>query len=229
MTQRLRLSSTSRKAGVGALLLGALFGLATGCARRAEPASIRAEDEVKATPPAANTTGVLPGVASPPPSPAVVGERDGRLQPEAPRAAQPVPPADKGRASAPASKAAAPAGPRGASESQGQLPDFDAKPKKEDSSLLSPEPAKDRARAGELDALRAELQATYASLGHALELAQPDCESAGQFRDRVCALSEQICRLAEQQPTPSANATCTDGRERCRESHKRFDESCGSP
>lgn len=73
------------------------------------------------------------------------------------------------------------------------------------------------------------LDTTFTALGNALELATPDCTTAGTLRDRVCELAEHICRLAGDAPSSETQSLCKDGRVRCEQARARFDGTCASP
>jgi hypothetical protein len=59
-------------------------------------------------------------------------------------------------------------------------------------------------------------------------LSAPDCVSAAVFRDRVCELSERICRLADERPSAGATQHW-DGRARCGDARRSFATSCPTP
>lgn len=70
------------------------------------------------------------------------------------------------------------------------------------------------------------LSKTFSNLERALELSVPDCTTAKQLRDRVCELSEHICRLADETDTRASQELCGDGRGRCADARKRYEITC---
>jgi hypothetical protein len=96
------------------------------------------------------------------------------------------------------------------------------------SDLLKPE-AEKAAEPTSIDDAMAELESSFSDLQKALQLSTPDCVTARQMRDRVCDLAEQICRLADESGGASSQRLCGDGRGRCSDARKRYDESCAGP
>jgi hypothetical protein len=71
-----------------------------------------------------------------------------------------------------------------------------------------------------------EIETAFSGLGDALALSAPDCESARRFGERICALSEEICRLAEDSQNSQELALCVDGRQRCAQARQRLADKC---
>ncbi len=71
-----------------------------------------------------------------------------------------------------------------------------------------------------------EIEAAFSSLDGALTLSTPDCEGARRFGQRICSLSDDICRLAEASANPEELALCVDARERCGEARRRLTARC---
>jgi hypothetical protein len=69
---------------------------------------------------------------------------------------------------------------------------------------------------------------TTRQLDDTLELAAPDCGAAGVLRDRICALSARICRLAAENSTDrELSARCDDAKPRCARAKTRVAGPCG--
>jgi hypothetical protein len=97
----------------------------------------------------------------------------------------------------------------------------------------SPQGAAQRERVGssrpnvaDLDLGAAEKALADASkeLGNALALATPDCSVLRPLRDRICELSEHICRLGG--ADPEINVRCEDGKRRCSDAKDRVGSQC---
>lgn len=55
-----------------------------------------------------------------------------------------------------------------------------------------------------------------------------DCGSACEGGERLCALSERICEIADRHPGDGEiGGRCADGRERCRIARERLSAACG--
>ena len=65
------------------------------------------------------------------------------------------------------------------------------------------------------DEAERELALVEKQLGDALALAAPDCDVARGLRDRICDLSERICKLTEATADGTVKERCDDGRRRC--------------
>jgi hypothetical protein len=102
----------------------------------------------------------------------------------------------------------------------------ESRAKKED--LLAPDDAKQKAPSNIEDAV-SQLQATFSDLEKALALSAPDCVTAKQLRDRVCDLAEHICRLADEGAGIGAQERCGDGRGRCVDAKRRYEQVCATP
>lgn len=59
-----------------------------------------------------------------------------------------------------------------------------------------------------------------------LELAQPDCDAAGQHIERLCDLAERICEIAEDTGDAGAGDRCTDGTARCERGRSAYADAC---
>jgi hypothetical protein len=71
-----------------------------------------------------------------------------------------------------------------------------------------------------------EIETAFGSLDGALTLSTPDCAGARRFGERICSLSDEICRLAEASSNPEELALCVDGRQRCGEARRRLAARC---
>lgn len=98
-------------------------------------------------------------------------------------------------------------------------------------------PDRDEARAGnaleeqkpmpdDIEDASEALSKTFSNLERALELSVPDCTTAKQLRDRVCELSEHICRLAGDTDNRASQEMCGDGRGRCADAKRRYSATC---
>ncbi len=74
-----------------------------------------------------------------------------------------------------------------------------------------------------------DVETLEADLLSSFELAEgPDCDQAGELRDRICDLSERICAIADRHPGWSdVEGKCGDGRERCERARDEVAERCG--
>ncbi len=63
-------------------------------------------------------------------------------------------------------------------------------------------------------------------LNASLELAQPDCDAAGQYIERLCDLAERICEIAEDTGDAGAGDRCTDGTARCERGRSAYADAC---
>ena len=76
-------------------------------------------------------------------------------------------------------------------------------------------------------ALRALDEATRL-LDDTMSAGAPDCGTAKVLRDRICELSERICRIAgESAPNPELAAHCADATPRCERAKSKVTGPCG--
>lgn len=65
-----------------------------------------------------------------------------------------------------------------------------------------------------------------ADLDASLELAQPDCGTAGEHLERMCDLAERICEIAEDTGDQGAQDRCADGTARCERGRSAHADAC---
>jgi hypothetical protein len=131
-------------------------------------------------------------------------------------AAQATP--DKREEAAPGAAAPVPPPPAAGQESRGR------------GDLLEPdEKAKAAEKPTDIVSAMSQLEATFSDLQKALALSAPDCVTAKQMRDRVCDLAEHICRLADETAAASSQRLCGDGRGRCSDAKRRYEQTCAVP
>ncbi len=80
-----------------------------------------------------------------------------------------------------------------------------------------------------IDAYDVDVEGFATELGTAMGLdTGPDCDVAGEYRDRICDLSERICDIAGRHPDHGdVVSKCEDGRERCERARTDVDGQCG--
>lgn len=55
----------------------------------------------------------------------------------------------------------------------------------------------------------------------------PDCDAAGDIRDRICGLADRICDIASRHPTwGDVEQKCEDSRTRCDSAQSRHSTTC---
>jgi hypothetical protein len=74
---------------------------------------------------------------------------------------------------------------------------------------------------GEVEQIGLELSSALGAAGG------PDCELAGELRDRICDLATRICEIAGRNPDhPDATRQCDDGQDRCTRATRDVADSC---
>lgn len=80
-----------------------------------------------------------------------------------------------------------------------------------------------------LDGFDADVEGLVGDFGAALALETgPDCDLAGELRDRICELSDRICDIADRHPDHAGVVErCDDGRQRCERAREDVAAQCG--
>jgi len=80
-----------------------------------------------------------------------------------------------------------------------------------------------------LDAFDTDMEGLMGDMGSAMALETgPDCDLAGELRDRICDLSGRICDIADRHPEHGGVVEkCDDGRQRCERAREDVAAQCG--